>query len=471
MTFILILGIVIEMIRQSNAASAFVDFASKRMKNAKSAETSVLLLSHSLSIDDYLSSLTVGSVMRPLTDKFKVCRAKLAFLTDSMAAPMAMLTPISSWSAAIIGFLTENGVHATASGSTLLLENPYSVYWNILPYIFYSITLVLSVWFIVRCGLSFGTMHAHERIAQKTGNLMGGKPLGDQHFDGENQTMHQTIIADFVVPIGSLLASTVFFILFLGDSILFGGSKGIVATMQSAPIALVLFSSGTTTLLISTVYYLSRGIFTLKKLASVAVSGVKLMLPVVAILLFAWTMGDLLRGNLKTGELLASLFADAIPITLMPLILFWNATAISLALGSSWATTAILLPIAIPMVISMTGLEAPAKLDSLPIMLPVFGAILSGAVCGDHISLISETTIMAVTSSMCDYMDHVRTQMVYSTPAFIGSSVAFLLSGLLFEAPPMLSLLVSLGTSLTISFVLLSALHYARKYRAVSVEG
>lgn len=468
--FILILGVVIEMIRQSNAAIAFVDFASRSMKNSKSAETSVLLLSHCLSIDDYLSSLTTGSVMRPLTDRFKVPRVKLAFLTDSMSAPMAMITPISSWSAAIIGFLSENGVNATAISGTLLLENPYSVYLNILPYIFYSITLVISVWFIVRCRISFGTMHDHEKLAEQTGNLTGGKSLGDHHFDGQKEGEEHATIADFFIPIGILMSSTFFFLFFLGDNVLFGGSRGFIATFQNAPVALVLFSAGVTTLTSATVYYLFRGIFTIRKFLSVAISGVKLMLPVVMILVFAWTMGGLLRENLKTGELLASLFADSIPITLMPLILFWNATAISLALGSSWATAAILLPIAIPMVISMTGVVAPASLESLPIILPVFGAILSGAVCGDHLSLISETTIMAVTSSTCDHMDHVKTQLIYSLPAFTGCSAAFLISGLMFQFPWQISLLISLSVSLTITFIFLGSFHMVRRYKEMKVK-
>lgn len=464
--FVFILGMLIEMIRQSHGAAAFVHCVSKWIKTKKSAETGTLLLSHCLSIDDYLSSLTVGSVMRPLTDKFNIPRVKLAFLTDSMAAPLAMITPISSWAAAIIGFLIENGVDSSGDRNTLLLANPYTVYLSILPYIFYSSSLILSVWCIVRFGLSFGLMHQHEEIARETGNLAGGKPIGDKCSETCPEVAYRATLTDFTIPIGSLMLSTLFFLLYFGEYILFGGSRSLVETLQSAPISLVLVSSGFTTLSIAMFYYWARGIFSLSQLIAVASSGLKLMLPVAAILLFAWTMGGLLRENLKTGELLASLFADTIPITLMPLILFWNATVISLALGSSWATTAILLPIAIPMVISMTGVSAPATLDSLPVMLPVFGAILSGAVCGDHVSLISETTIMAVTSSMCDFLDHVKTQIIYAGPTFLGCSAAYLVNGLMLDSSQGAMLAVSLCCSFSVSLTILVGLHLLRRRRA-----
>lgn len=461
-TFVLCLGILIEMIRRSNAATAFVDFVESSVKTPKAAETGTLLLSHCLSIDDYLSSLTTGSVMRHLTDKFRIPRVKLAFLTDSMAAPLVMLTPISSWSAAVIGFLTENGVHAERDSETLLLANPYSVYLNILPYIFYSTTLIASVWLIVRFGLSFGTMHEHEVIAQRTGNLTGGKK---NNIEDEVEGPHDATIIDFFVPIGSLLLSTLFYIFQMGGYWMFGGEKGLLDALQNAPISLVLFASGLTSLSLSTAYFLARKKLSFSTLAVTVKQGIKLMFPVCVILVFSWTMGDLLRQNLKTGEWLASLFAGTISITFMPLILFINASIISLALGSSWATTAIMLPIAIPMVMTMNGVEAPASIDQLPVIFPVFGAILSGAVCGDHISLISETTIMATTSAMCDHFDHFKTQLAYALPTFFGAATAFLLSGFLYDAPAIVMLTACLASALAVSFSLLIGMHLYRKYR------
>lgn len=462
--FVLFLGILIEMIRQSNAVSAFVAFAKSSIRDKKAAETASLILSHCLSIDDYLSSLTVGSVMRPITDKFRIPRVKLAFLTDSMAAPLAMLTPVSSWAAAIIGFLTENGVAIAEEEGVLLLANPYSLYLNILPYLFYSITLVLSVWMIVRCGLSFGTMHLHEQIAEETANVCGGKecPLKEQDAEMNSKGCSSTML-DFMMPIGSLLCATFFFLLYLGGYHLLGGENSLVETLQASPISQVLFSAGLASFALSAAYYIAIRKFTVLSVVKVCYDGIVLMLPVSIILIFAWTLGGLLREDLRTGEWLASLFAGAVPITFLPLILFWNATLISLALGSSWATAAILFPIAIPMVMSLVNVEAPAQMDQLPILLPIFGAILSGAVCGDHISLISDTTIMATTSSACDYLDHVKTQWVYSIPIFFGSSLGFVACGFLLDTSPWIALTVSLAISVGASMISLAILHLTKK--------
>lgn len=461
MLFVLSLGVLIEMIRLSDSANAFVSFAEKSVKSKKSAETGSLILSHCLSMDDYLSSLTVGSVLRPLTDRFKIPRIKLAFLTDSMAAPLTMLTPISSWAAAILGFLTENGVGYLEDKNTLVLASPYSLYLNILPYVFYSIALVIAVWVIVRKELSFGLMNDHETLAQSTGDLLGGKKLDFSIAKGAHLGGRDSRLLDFFIPIGSLLLSMPLFLLYCGGFFLMGGQNDFLVALRQAPISLVLFLSGMTSLIVSSFYFRLSQKFYGKDLLKVYRSGIWLMLPVNAILLLAWTMGGLLRQDLQTGQWIASLIADSVPLVLLPLILFWNATIISLALGSSWATAAILFPIAIPMVMGLERAAIPSTIEELPILLPVFGAILSGAVCGDHISLISDTTIMATSSSGSDLWDHVKSQGFYALPIFAGSSFAFLAAGFLSVAfSPMQTLLISMGVAISISLSLLFIMHY-----------
>ncbi|CRX37369.1 Na+/H+ antiporter NhaC family protein [Estrella lausannensis] len=429
MLFVLALGILIEMIRSSRAANAFVHFTESRIKDQKAAETSSLILSHILCIDDYLSSLTVGSVVRPITDRFRISRIKLAFLTDSMAAPITMLTPVSSWAAAIIGFLNDNGVSNVLTENTLVLASPYSLYLKILPYIFYSATLIATVWIIVRFRISFGLIERHDHIAKTTGNLLGGKTIDFANHQEKSSGSREATVTDFFLPIGSLLAFTLTFLLYFGGFWLFGGDSGFFASMRQAPISLVLFLAGLSSILASSAYYVATHKFFIGELLHVFKNGIKLMFPVTIILVLAWTMGGLLRQDLQTGQWIASLIADAVPLQWLPLILFWNAALISLSLGSSWATSAILFPIAIPMVMSMKHLDGAITLEQLPILLPVFGAILSGAVCGDHISLISDTTIMATSSSGCDLVDHVKSQAAYAAPVIFGSSVGYATAG------------------------------------------
>jgi len=175
-SFLIMLGIVVVLVGRSGGAAAFARVAAKKLRSAKMAETSSILLSFSLFIDDYLSNTTVGYVMRPLTDSFKVARVKLAFLVHSIATPLVVLAPISGWSAMITSSLDTSGV-----------ADPFFVYIRSIPFIFYSFLMLISVWFIVRRKISFGPMRAHEAIAQKTGNLMGGKEDNAHSIDGKQR--------------------------------------------------------------------------------------------------------------------------------------------------------------------------------------------------------------------------------------------------------------------------------------------
>ena len=244
----------------------------------------------------------------------------------------------------------------------------------------------------------------------------------------------------------------------------FGGwphTHTVVEALQQVPISFVLFLSGLVTLTVTTSYYLWRGLLA-GALAAVAWRGLRLMFPVCVILLYSWTLGSLLREELHVGQWLASLLAGRVSLSLMPLLLFWNGALISLALGSSWATAAILVPIALPMVMAMDGIAAPALPEQLPILCPMMGAILSGAVCGDHISLISETTAMAATSTGCGHMGHVKTQAPYALPIVIGASAGFLVVGYI-GGGALASILVSITVSGACSF----AAHYLSRHRTV----
>lgn len=471
--FVLVLGVLIEMIRHSKAANAFVTFTDSKIKNEKAAETSSLVLSHLLCIDDYLSSLTVGSVLRPITDRFRIARIKLAFLTDSMAAPLAILTPVSSWAAAIIGFLTDNGVSQVIDEKTLLVANPYSLYLNILPYIFYSLTLVVMVWTVVCFRINFGLMQKHDAIAKKTGNLLGGKLFEFSNYQEKATGNREANIVDFFLPIGSLLGLTLLYILYFGGYSLFGGTATFFEAMRGAPISLVLFLSGASCLTISSIYYLMTKKFYFLELAAVFKNGIRLMFPVSIILLLAWTMGGLLRQDLQTGQWVASLIAGTFPVEWLPLILFWTAAIIALSLGSSWATAAILFPIAIPMVMSMSNLSGPITIEEIPILLPIFGAILSGAVSGDHISLISDTTIMATSSSGSDLTDHVKSQAAYSAPVFLGASAGYIAAGYFVQdiaSWPYLALSLGISISTTLGLLQLMKTLWQQSEEALTEE-
>lgn len=453
--FLCILGIIVTLISHSGGAYAYGKAIRKRIYDKKTVETASLFLSMFLFIDDYFSSLTVGSVMHPLTDHFRIPRAKLAFLVDSFAAPLAVLAPVSSWVAAIIGFLSENGVSPLINSDTLILADPISVYTRVMPFVFYSFIIVPAAWLIVRGRMSFGLMNKHEQIAEETGNLFAGKDPVSRKIRGVHErNIENNSIIDFAVPIAFLFISVVTGILYSGQYHLFGGTRTFLEAFQNSKSSIALFLGGSFALIFCISFFVFRRKLHLREVPLECLNGIKLMLPAIIILLLSWTLGDLLRDDLKTGEYLAHLLVGSVSLQFFPLMFFVSAAATSFALGTSWGTMAILFPLAIPMVISLLNLSTPVHVDQVFLLFPVLGAIISGAVSGDHISPISDTTIMSSTSCGAYHVDHVQTQMTYALPILVATAVAYLVAGFLIGypfyvvvfVPLIIGLIIGLGT-------------------------
>jgi Na+/H+ antiporter NhaC len=453
--FLLALGIFVTMLQYSGGAYAYGVFAQRKIKNAKSAETSSLILSTGLFADDYLSSLTVGSVMYPLTDTQRIPRAKLAFLVDSMSAPLAILCPFSSWVAAMMGFLRENGVNEQVTANTLILANPLTAFIDIVPFVFYSFILIASMWFIVRKRISFGIMKKHEQIAQETGNLYGGAECCDKNNRLIDHNPQHTTLLEFFLPMGVLLLCVIGGILYSGNAVIFGGSNGIVTAFQQSSAAAGLFIGGNITVVICTIFFVMRRRITLNKIPEIYWQGIKLMAPAVLVLMLAWTFGDLLREKLHTGEYLASLMLGSVNITLLPVLLYFVATAISFTIGTSWGTAAMLFPIAIPLVLSMTHAPLHPTLSQIPMFYPVLGAVLSGCLAGNHVSPIADTTIMSSMSTRSRLKDHICTQIQYATPGILITGVAFWISGILVPYGFTIAIITSLVIAITLNLATL----------------
>lgn len=442
--FLLALGIFVTMLQYSGGAYAYGVFARRKIKNAKSAETSAAVLSTGLFADDYLSCLTVGSVMNPLTDTQHVPRAKLAYLVDSLSAPMAILCPFSSWVAAIMGFLRENGVNEHITASTLIVANPLTAFISIVPFIFYSFVVIAGVWFVIRRRISFGIMKKHELIALETGNLFGGAQAPTAHERKSEHNPQHTTLLEFFFPMIVLLVCVVSGILFSGGYSLLGGQNDLVTACQQSSAAVGLFIGGNLTIVICTIFFIYRDRISISKIPSIYWQGIKLMSPAVLVLMLAWTLGDLLRDQLHTGEYLASLMLGSVNITLLPMILYFVACMISFTIGTSWGTAAMLFPIAIPLVLSMTKAPSFAVLDQIPIFFPALGAVLSGCLAGSHVSPISDTTIMSSLSTGARLKDHICTQLQYALPGIVVTGLAFLLSGILLPYGLLIAMLASL---------------------------
>lgn len=458
--FLIILGILVALLSYCGGTYAYGRFIQKHISTKKGTESSSLILSSLLFIDDYFSSLTVGSVMHPLTDLYKIPRVKLAFLIDAMAASLAIVAPISSWVPVLVSQLEESGISLDTSSTTFVHADPFYVYNGMIPFLFYSFLIVLGTWFIVRRRISFGSMRYHEHIAETTGNLFGGKTPNSEVPHVHERNKASASLIDFLLPISVLLISIFTIILYTGGWSYLGGRETLLYAFQHARADLALCLGGVITLVFSFAFALLRKKITTSEIPFFILSGARMMMPALLILLFSWTLGDLLREHLHTGQYLASLLIGSLDVRLFPVMFFITAAFASFGTGSSWGTVAILFPIAVPMLVSFMGLHTPVELSEVPLLLPLLGAIASGAVFGDHISPISDTTIMASTSTGSHHIDHVKTQMNYALPICIASALGFVIAG---YAINHFSFWITVGISLAVGLLLalssLEALH------------
>ncbi len=440
--FLINLGIIVAILDQTGCAQAYANMISKRLKNARQVEQASLFLSMVLFLDDYFSTLTCGSIMRPITDRFKIPPVKLAFIIDSMAAPIAVLMPISSWVAVIMGQIQRAGITETITDATVIVGDPFMTYLGLLPYVFYSFILMISAWFIVSRRISFGPMRTHEALAQ-TATEHTRTNLNPEYNANAK-------LIDFISPIAVFMAVTLVALLVSGGYTLFGGPNNLIEALRIAKAAFALAVGSIVALIVSIAYLYARSLLELKKIPSLLYKGFDLMLPAMIILFLCWTFGNMLNQELHTGQYIATLLAHAVPIWSIPALFFVVSSITSFAMGSSWGTIGIIIPIAVPMLIKLAHLDVPAAIADVPNLFPMLGAILSGSVLGDHVSPISDTTIMSSASTGSYHLDHVYTQLIYVLPIFVGTLSGCLVAGIWPETGSLGGLIVGTGVSLLI---------------------
>ena len=463
--FLILLGILISLFEYTGAATAFAHRLTTRLRSARSAQFSSTLLSCALFIDDYLSCLTTGYVMRPIMDRFHIPRVKLAYLIHSFSGPLVILAPISSWIALITSQLEKAGISPDPMGTSRIFADPFYVYLRSIPYIFYSIILLISVWFIIRKQISFGPMGTQEKIAQETGNLFGGKtPLTTASITLET---HGGSMWDLIIPLGVLIITFICGILWAGGYYLFGGNSSFLqALQQNTQTALALFIAVIITLAVALIIAFLRKRCTLAALKPITLHGIAMMKTSVIMVFLASTLGIMLKSDLQTGTYLAQVLLGTISVSLLPFLFYIIAIITALITGSAWGTIALLVPIAVQLIVSLLDAQLLSTLLEIPlpemiastnkdILFPVLGAIFSGAVCGNHISPIAETTIMSSNSAGCYPIDHAITQFWYALPAIITAGISYLLVGLCMHyfGAPYLLLCLAIGIALCLTSI------------------
>ena len=403
--FDVLLGMIIVLMAKSGGSAAYGKWAGTKIKSKRSALLATTGLGILIFVDDYFNCLTVGSVMRPVTDRYKVSRAKLAYIIDSTAAPVCIIAPISSWAAAVNSYVPED---AGISGFQLFL--------NTIPYNLYAILTLIMVVYVAVTAFDFGLMKKHEDNAAK-GDLFTS---GAEEFEqvSEDEVNLNGRVMDLVLPVAVLIFSAIGAMIYTGY---LGGATDIVTAFSGCDAETSLIFATMVTIFFMLIFYLPRKVVTFKGFMDSLVEGFKLMIPAVTILIFAWSLkgvGDALGlaefvGGIVGENASASIF--------IPAVLFLAAIFLSFSTGTSWGTFAILVPIATAL---FTGGE------DLQMMIISVAAVLAGAVCGDHVSPISDTTVMSSAGAQSNHLNHVSTQMQYAAVVAVVSLSGYLLAGL-----------------------------------------
>ena len=419
--FLVILGAIVCLMNKAGGSAAFGRWASEHIKTRTGAQLATVALGVLIFIDDYFNCLTVGSVMRPVTDKHQVSRAKLSYLIDATAAPVCIIAPISSWAAAVTGFVEG--------------EDGLALFVQAIPYNFYALLTLLMLVTISIMKVDYGPMALHEKNAQK-GDLFTIKESAYAQTQVESANARGRVI-DLVIPIVTLIICCVIGMLYTGD--FFEGVDFVTAFSNSvASEGLVLGSS--CALVITIILYVARRVLSFKDCMSCLPEGFKAMVPAILILSMAWTL-KAMTDSLGAAEFVAGVMAQCAGslMSLLPAIIFIVGCFLAFATGTSWGTFGILIPIVV----------AVFENSNPTLMVISISACMAGAVCGDHCSPISDTTIMASAGAQCDHVTHVSTQLPYALSIAVISFITYIFAG--FIQNPWICL--PIGIVLTLAFL------------------
>lgn len=421
--FLVILGIMVCMMNMAGGSKAFGRWAETHIKTRVGAQLATILLGALIFIDDYFNCLTVGSVMRPVTDRQNISRAKLSYLIDATAAPICIIAPVSSWAAAVSGFVEG--------------EDGFTVFLKAIPYNYYALLTIVMMVTMVVMKVEFGSMKTHE-VNAINGDLF---TTGDLVFDGtdDEKGNDNGKVIDLVLPVITLIICCVIGMIYSGG-FFSGEGIGFVEAFSNSDASVGLMLGSFFAFLITVLFYAYRKVLSFKDSMACVPEGFKAMVPAILILTFAWTLKSM-TDSLGAKEYVAGLMESAAGglVTMLPAIIFIVGCLLAFATGTSWGTFGILIPIVVAV---FEGRDATMMIISI-------SACMAGAVCGDHCSPISDTTIMASAGGQCNHVNHVSTQLPYAITCAVVSCITYIIAGVTKNA--VISLIV--GIALMISTV------------------
>lgn len=426
LSFLLLLGIMTALLQASGGSRAFGEWMIKRVKTRVGAQVMTAVLGLIIFIDDYFNSLAVGQIARPLTDRHKISRAKLAYFIDSTSSPVTVMSPISSWGAYIIGILAS--IFAVNNITDI---QPLEAFIKMIPLNLYAFTALLLVFIVAMGKMDIGPMKKHEQKAMKENQLFDKNKFIPGDLSDSFEAHEQGKVYHLLIPIIVLIVVTVLSMITTGW-IATEGNVSIIPIFANTDVNLSLFIGGLAAVLSSVMFHY-RQAKPKAKMQSIISEGLKTMLPAIYILLLAWMIGSII-GTLKTGEYLAELVNQAsLSPSLLPVLFFLIASVMSLSTGTSWGTFGIMLPIAA---------EVSVNTD-ISMLLPTMAAVLAGSVFGDHCTPISDTTILSSTGAGVNHIDHVVTQLPYAIISAVAACIGYLVIG--FTPFPYLGIVGAIG--------------------------
>ena len=412
--FLVVLGIMVSMMNKAGGSAAFGQWAGRHIKTRIGAQLSAVLLGMLIFIDDYFNCLTVGSVMRPVTDKHQVSRAKLAYIIDATAAPICIIAPISSWAAAVTGFVEG--------------EDGFAIFMNAIPYNYYALLTIIAMLTMVLFKIDFGAMAVHEANAAK-GDLYT-TPERPYANSAPDTVKGRGTVLDLLFPIITLIICCIIGMIYTGG---FFSGTGFVEAFSGSDASVGLMLGSFFALVITIVFYALRKVLTFTESCGCLPEGFKAMVPAILILTFAWTLKGM-TDSLGAKEYVAGLVGGISGpwLALFPAVVFVVGAFLAFATGTSWGTFGILIPIVVS---TFSGTNHTMMIISI-------SACMAGAVCGDHCSPISDTTIMASAGAQCSHINHVSTQLPYVLVVAAVSCITYIIAG--FVQNPVVPLIIGL---------------------------
>ena len=398
--FLVLLGMLVALMSKSGASKAYGEWATQNIKSKRGSLFATAGLGVLIFVDDYFNCLTVGTIMKPITDKHKISRAKLAYIIDATAAPICIIAPVSSWAAAVSSSIPED------SGL-----DGFMLFIKAIPYNYYALFTLLMVFLLIVWNFDFSKMKKYE---ERFGTMVTGKEVDENVV----VTSGKGKVRDLIIPIAVLIVSCIGAMLYTGG-ILEGASIRDAFANCSSAFSLVIGSF--ITIVVTAFLYLPRRVITFRQFADSLTDGFKAMVPAILILTFAWTLSGICGGDYLGIDAYVKgvVESSTISMAVIPVIFFLVALGLAFATGTSWGTFSILLPI----VVAIFNAEATT------LFMVSMSAVMAGAVCGDHISPISDTTILSSTGAECNHIEHVNTQLPYAMFIAIICAVCYIVAG------------------------------------------